>query len=136
MDTIKLTCPVAIKVKITEAYRTKMLEKLNQDLDEIIMNLSRIDLDKEKFIRENATEENINQINVIVQQMEMEKAKGMKIKANIEKDIEDMKHLGLGAEIIKGTMEHIVEVKVGDRMPQVMNTEIVIEDGKIIEIRN
>lgn len=136
MDTIKLTCPVAIKVKITEAYRTKMLEKLNQDLDEIIMNLSRIDLDKEKFIRENATEENINQINVIVQQMEMEKAKGMKIKTNIEKDIEDMKHLGLGAEIIKGTMEHIVEVKVGDRMPQVMNTEIVIEDGKIIEIRN
>ena len=29
-----------------------------------------------------------------------------------------------------------VNVKVGDKMPAVMNTEIIVEDEKIIEIRN
>ena len=48
----------------------------------------------------------------------------------------DMKHLGLGAEIIQGTMQHVFNVKVGDKMPAVMNTEIIVEDEKIIEIRN
>ena len=47
-----------------------------------------------------------------------------------------MKHLGLGAEIIQGTMQHVFNVKVGDKMPAVMNTEIIVEDEKIIEIRN
>lgn len=136
MNTIKLTCPVAIKVKITESYRTKMLDQMNKDLEEIVMLISRIDLDKEKFIRENATDENIQQINMILQQMEMDKAKCLEQKQALEQDIADMKHLGLGAEIIQGQMEHIVEVKEGDMMPQVMNTEIVIEDGKVIEIRN
>ena len=54
----------------------------------------------------------------------------------IEQDIADMKHLGLGAEIIQGTMQHVFNVTVGDKMPAVMNTEIIIEDEKIIEIRN
>ena len=68
--------------------------------------------------------------------MEVDKAKGLKVRDKLTQDIADMKHLGLGAEIIQGTMHHILNVKVGDKMPEVMNSEIVIEDGKIIEIRN
>ena len=95
MESISLQCPVTIKVKVTEKFRAKMLDK-----------------------------------------MEVDKAKGLKLKAKIEQDIADMKHLGLGAEIIQGTMQHVFNVKVGDKMPAVMNTEIIVEDEKIIEIRN
>ncbi len=56
MESISLQCPVTIKVKVTENFRAKMLDKFN--------------------------------------------------------------------------------VKVGDKMPAVMNTEIIVEDEKIIEIRN
>ena len=31
---------------------------------------------------------------------------------------------------------YVFNVKVGDKMPAVMNTEIIVEDEKIIEIRN
>ena len=31
-------------------------------------------------------------------------------------------------------MQHVFNVKVGDKMPAVMNTEIIVEDEKIIEI--
>lgn len=135
MESISLQCPVTIKVKVTEKFRAKMLDKMEKQLAEVDLKLSKIDIQKKKFLEEHA-EDNIQQVGAIVQKMEVDKAKGLKLKAKIEQDIADMKHLGLGAEIIQGTMQHVFNVKVGDKMPDVMNTEIIVEDEKIIEIRN
>ena len=135
MESISLQCPVTIKVKVTEIFRAKMLDKMEKQLAEVDLKLSKIDIQKKKFLEEHA-EDNIQQVGAIVQKMEVDKAKGLKLKAKIEQDIADMKHLGLGAEIIQGTMQHVFNVKVGDKMPAVMNTEIIVEDEKIIEIRN
>ena len=132
MESISLQCPVTIKVKVTEKFRAKMLDKMEKQLAEVDLKLSKIDIQKKKFLEE----DNIQQVGAIVQKMEVDKAKGLKLKAKIEQDIADMKHLGLGAEIIQGTMQHVFNVKVGDKMPAVMNTEIIVEDEKIIEIRN
>ena len=122
-------------MKVTEKFRAKMLDKMEKQLAEVDLKLSKIDIQKKKFLEEHA-EDNIQQVGAIVQKMEVDKAKGLKLKAKIEQDIADMKHLGLGAEIIQGTMQHVFNVKVGDKMPAVMNTEIIVEDEKIIEIRN
>lgn len=135
MESISLQCPVTIKEKVTEKFRAKMLDKMEKQLAEVDLKLSKIDIQKKKFLEEHA-EDNIQQVGAIVQKMEVDKAKGLKLKAKIEQDIADMKHLGLGAEIIQGTMQHVFNVKVGDKMPAVMNTEIIVEDEKIIEIRN
>jgi RNA polymerase sigma factor (sigma-70 family) len=133
MESISLQCPVTIKVKVTEKFRAKMLDKMEKQLAEVDLKLSKIDIQKKKFLEEHA-EDNIQQVGAIVQKMEVDKAKGLKLKAKIEQDIADMKHLGLGAEIIQGTMQHVFNVKVGDKMPAVMNTEIIVEDEKIIEM--
>lgn len=135
MENISLQCPVTIKVKVTEKFRNKMLDKMNKELEEVNLKLSKIDIQRKKFIEEHE-QDNPQQVAAIVQRMEVDKAKGLKLRDKLTQDIADMKHLGLGAEIIQGTMHHILNVKVGDKMPEVMNSEIVIEDGKIIEIRN
>ncbi len=135
MENISLQCPVTIKVKVTEKFRNKMLDKMNRELEEINLKLSKIDIQRKKFIEEHE-QDNPQQVAAVVQRMEVDKAKGLKLRDKLTQDIADMKHLGLGAEIIQGTMHHILNVKVGDKMPEVMNSEIVIEDGKIIEIRN
>ena len=130
MESISLQCPVTIKVKVTEKFRAKMLDKMEKQLAEVDLKLSKIDIQKKKIFRRTMTEDNIQQVGAIVQKMEVDKAKGLKLKAKIEQDIADMKHLGLGAEIIQGTMQHVFNVKVGDKMPAVMNTEIIVEDEK------
>ena len=135
MESISLQCPVTIKVKVTEKFRNKMLDKMNKELEEVNLKLSKIDIQRKKFIEEHE-QDNPQQVAAVVQRMEVDKAKGLKVRDKLTQDIADMKHLGLGAEIIQGTMHHILNVKVGDKMPEVMNSEIVIEDGKIIEIRN
>lgn len=40
----------------------------------------------------------------------------------------ETENLEIGA-IIQGTMERVVEVKVGDRMQEIVNTEILVEDA-------
>ena len=135
MDSISLQCPVTVKVKVTEKFREKMLAKMEQELQETELKLSKIELQKKKFIEEHA-DDDMQQVAAVVQKMEIDKAKGLKFREKLNQDIADMKHLGIGAEIIQGTMQHILTVKVGDKMPVVMNSEIVVEDGKIIEIRN
>ena len=35
MENISLQCPVTIKVKVTEKFRNKMLEKMNKELEEV-----------------------------------------------------------------------------------------------------
>jgi len=54
----------------------------------------------------------------------------------VEQKIEETEHLEIGAEIVQGTLERIVDVKVGDDMRELMNVEILVEDGKIIALRS
>ena len=120
MESISLQCPVTIKVKVTEKFRAKMLDKMEKQLAEVDLKLSKIDIQKKKFLEEHA-EDNIQQVGAIVQKMEVDKAKRFKIKKlKLNKIIADMKHLGLGAEIIQGTMQHVFNVKVGDKNAQLL----------------
>ena len=48
---------------------------------------------------------------------------------------EELDGLAIGAEIVQGTLERQVEVKVGDDMRELMNVEVLVEDDKIIAIR-
>ena len=90
MESISLQCPVTIKVKVTEKFRAKMLDKMEKQLAEVDLKLSKIDIQKKKFLEEHA-EDNIQQVGAIVQKMEVDKAKGLKLKAKIEQDGENIK---------------------------------------------
>ena len=78
MESISLQCPVTIKVKVTEKFRAKMLDKMEIHLPEVDLKLSKIDIQKKKFLEEHA-EDNIQQVGAIVQKMEVDKAKGLKL---------------------------------------------------------
>ena len=48
----------------------------------------------------------------------------------------ELEKLGPGAEIVQGTTERFVELKVGDNIRDQFNVEVVVEDDKIIAIRS
>lgn len=70
MESISLQCPVTIKVKVTEKFRAKMLDKMEKQLAEVDLKLSKIDIQKKKFLEEHA-EDNIQQVGAIVQKKPM-----------------------------------------------------------------
>lgn len=50
--------------------------------------------------------------------------------------LKEVAGLEIGAEIVRGTMERSIVVKVGDDLNQLMGAEILLEDGKIIAFRS
>lgn len=135
MESIKLQCPVTIKVKVTEKFRKRAIDDMEKRLSEIDLYVSQTELQKKKLIEEHA-DSNMQQVANIAAQMDADRGRALEEKASLEQQIADLKKLGEGAELVQGTLQHVMEVKVGDDMSAVMNSEIIIEDGKVIEIRN
>ncbi len=44
MERIYLQCPVTIKVKVTEKFRAKMLDKMEEQLAEVDLKIIEIDI--------------------------------------------------------------------------------------------
>ena len=70
------------------------------------------------------------------QQIEEEKQKRLEFKNQMMEQLKEVAGLEIGAEIVRGTMERSIVVKVGDDLNQLMGAEILLEDGKIIAFRS
>jgi hypothetical protein len=135
MDSVSLKCPVTIKAKVTETLKKHMLEEMKSNIEKVDLELQQIDIQAKRVLGQQA-QENIQGVAGIRQQVEMEKQKRFEFKQQVEQKIEETEHLEIGAEIVQGTLERIVDVKVGDDMRELMNVEILVEDGKIIALRS
>ncbi|TCS79361.1 YlqD family protein [Pectinatus cerevisiiphilus] len=135
MESITLQCPITVKAKVTEKFKTDMMHSLNRQIEKIDAEISRIEKDMKKVLTEQNTGD-VQRVSMLLQRMEEEKQKRLSFKENLKNKITDTEELEIGAEIVQGTLQRLVEIKIGDTMPEIMNTELLVEDGKIIEMRD
>lgn len=135
MDKILLKVPVTIKAKLTEKLKNFLINNLTRDLNQVNLELKQIDRDEAKVIAEQGQndEERIFQIR---HHFDIERQKRFDFQAKASKQLEDTRKLAIGAEIVQGTLEHLVEVSVGTNMREIMNVEVLVEDDKVIAIRS
>ena len=81
------------------------------------------------------TPQEIQRLNAIQQHFGQERQKRAEYRAQALAQKEQTEKLKIGSEIVQGTLERQVEVKVGDDMRELMNVEVLVEDDKIIAIR-
>ena len=130
MDSISIKVPVVVKAKLTEKLKERLLGEYTKVAEQMDLELKQINLDRQREL--DAHPEQSEQIarffgNEIMQRQER-RAESLSRKKTIEK-------LALGAEIVQGTLERQVDLKIGDDFREVMNMEILIEDDKVIAIR-
>jgi hypothetical protein len=70
------------------------------------------------------------------QQIEGEKQQRLAIKNDMTNKLQEAEALELGSEIVRGTLERMVTVAVGDNIRQLMGAEILVEDDKVIAFRD
>ena len=133
MESIMIKAPVTIKAKLTDTLRKRITDELTQNI--VGLELQQLDIEEKKVIAEQA-QNDLQRLQAIRQHFGMERQKRLDFKAQAEQKLADAKKLAAGAEIIQGTMERQVEVKVGDNFREIMNVEVLIEDDKVIAIRN
>ena len=70
------------------------------------------------------------------QQIEAEKQKRLEFKNEMLAKLKATQELELGSEIVRGQLERVVDVKVGDDLNKIMGSEILLEDGKVLAFRS
>lgn len=136
MDSISVKVPVTVKAKLTEKLRTKMRKEMEEGVSRAELELQQIGIQEKRVMQEaeqgELTPQAIDHINMIRQ----ERQSRMEYVEQTRAHLEELEKFAEGAEIIQGTLEHQVEVRVGDDMREIMNVEILVEDDKIIAIRS
>ena len=130
MDSIKMIVPVTVKAKLTEKLRARLVDEAVRVAEQMTLELKQIEIDMQREIDKSPQHEpqirNFFAKESAPRQGRLEEARRRK---------ETFEKLALGAEIIQGTTERQVELKVGDNLREAMNVELLVEDDKIIAIR-
>lgn len=134
MRGITVTRPVVVKVKVTERYKKIVVTELQKAVQQLDLELQRLEFHKKKLAAE-AAKKNPQAPAYIEQQLESQIYERRQKKERLIARIKEIGALAPGTEIVHGRVESFTEIKVGDNWNQVMNVEILVEDGVVIEIR-
>ena len=130
MNSIRMIVPVTVKAKFTEKLRARLIDEAVQVGKQMELELNQITLDMQRELERSPEHEaqikNFFGNEMAPRQARLDEAHRRK---------ETFEKLALGAEIMQGTTERVIELKVGDNLRDAMNVEILVEDDKIIAIR-
>ncbi len=135
MDNMTLKCPVTIKAKVTEDLKNRLAAEIQEGIKKADIELQQIEFHAKRVMAEQAKQDAQGLV-ALRQQIEEEKQKRLEFKNQMMEQLKEVAGLEIGAEIVRGTMERSIVVKVGDDLNQLMGAEILLEDGKIIAFRS
>lgn len=134
MNTITLKCPVTVKSKVTVILKEQLIAEIKEALAKIDMELQQIEFHAKRLMTEQVRSD-VQGLTALRQQIDGEKQKRLELKSHMQEKLKETSQLEIGAEIVQGTMEQMVTVKEGDDLQKLMSREILLEDGKILSIR-
>ena len=134
MESIKIQVPVTIKAKLTEKLKNQILSDLKKGIEEVELEIKQLNIQQERALKEQGA---IPQAETAIRRhFGQEIQRRQQFRAESVARQENMEKLAIGAEIVQGTLQRVVDLKIGDDMREIMNVEVLIEDDKIIAIRS
>lgn len=131
MNSIKIIMPVTIKAKLTDKLRARLIDEAVKVAEQMDLEMKQINLQMQRELER--APEHAEEIHRFFNG-EIAPRQGRQNEAYHRK--ETLEKLANGAEILQGTTERQVELKIGDNLREAMGVEIVVEDDKIIAIRS
>lgn len=133
MDKMFVRVPVAVKAKVTEDLKLKIIGDLQNTIKQMEMDLEQFEFQAKKVLHQAASD--LSALPALREQIEVERNKRVSAKAEVEAKLKRAEDLAIGAEIGHGTLERTVEITIGTNIDALMGAEIVTEDGKVIAFR-
>jgi hypothetical protein len=130
---LNVTRPVLIKAVVTESFKRLYV----QDLEDAIKRAETILEQITTQIRRSELERQVSpQSRALRQQLEVEHARQEAARAELQMRLREAEALELNTEFTQGTVESMVEVKIGDNLfNKLGRAEILVKDGIILELR-
>ncbi len=133
MEKMFIRVPVAIKAKVTEDLKLKIIADLQNTIKQIELDLDQFEFQAKKALHQAASD--LSVLPSLREQIEMERNKRLSAKNEAEDKLKRAQVLEIGSEIGHGTLERTVEITVGTNLETLMGAEILTEDGKVIAFR-
>lgn len=133
MDKMIVRVPVAVKAKVTEDLKLKIVGDLQNTIKNMELALEQFEFQAKKALHQAASD--LSVLPALREQIDIERNKRTAAKQEAEAKLKRAEALELGAEIGHGTLERTVEITVGTNIDTLMGAEILTEDGKIIAFR-
>lgn len=133
MDKMFVRVPVAIKAKVTEDLKLKIVAEVRETIKNIDLEIEHFEFQAKKALGQAAGD--LSVLPALREQIDAERAKRVAAKEEAEARLKRAEALEMGAEIGHGTLERTVEIQVGTDLDTLMRAEILTEDGKVIAFR-
>ena len=133
MDKMMVRVPVAIKAKVTENLKLKIIGDLQNTIKNMELDLEQFEFQAKKALHQAASD--LSVLPALREQIDMERNKRTAAKAEAEAKLKRAEALEMGAEIGHGTLERTVEITIGTDLEAFMGAEILTENGKVIAFR-
>ena len=133
MDKMIVRVPVAVKAKVTEDLKLKIVGDLQNTIKNMELDLEQFEFQAKKALHLAASD--LSVLPALREQIDIERNKRTAAKQEAEAKLKRAEALELGAEIGHGTLERTVEITVGTNIDTLMGAEILTEDGKVIAFR-
>lgn len=135
MDSVNIMVPVNIKAKLTEKLKNRMIERMEEDLRNIDLELQQIDFEEQKAAGQ-IPQDDFQQMQMMRAHFGQVREERQNVRAQIAGQLETTKKLVLGAEIVQHQTNRIVELKIGDNIRDIHNLEVLVEDDVVVAIRD
>jgi hypothetical protein len=124
--------PVSVKARVTPELKKHMaldvqesMRRLDIETGQLDFQIKRLAFEAEKQPAQPAVQK----------QLEAEKQKRLERRAELIARLREIWKLEDGTEISQGTVEGMTAVSVGSDWDSLSRAEIVVEDGKVVEVR-
>jgi hypothetical protein len=125
--------PVTIKARVTEGLKVKLAAEIREALQLLDDEMKQLESQVQRAqLTASISPQQQMQLRQLVEQ---EKAKRADKKAQLQEELQAVTALPLGSEIVQGNAQSLATVEVGDDFDALISMEIVVEDGKVVAIR-
>lgn len=135
MDNVTLICPITVKAKVTESLKKQLAAEIQEAIHKADMELQQIEFHAKRIMTEQAKQD-VQGLAAIRQQVDAEKQKRFDFKNHMLEKLKETAQLEIGSEIVQGNLQRVVTVSIGDNLQQMVASEVLVEDGKVIAFRS
>jgi len=134
VEELKVIQSVTVKTIVTEGLKNSLLKELETLLKQIETELQYLSFKIKRTTLEIEKRHN-EELAIMRNELENEKNKNYEKIRKIKENMDAISALSLGEEIIKGSVDRIVNIKIGDNWSEIEKCEILLKDNEIMEIR-
>jgi hypothetical protein len=135
MEKVTVMRTITVKQVVTEDFKKKGAADVQEALKKVEFDLENFDKQTKKTITE-LTLKGHPQINQVKQQVEIEREKLKNYKQQLLDRIKLISKLNIGEEVVQGTIDGPMDIKVGDSFESLGRVEIILKDGIVVDIRS